>query len=66
MAIRIFVVDGREHQDPDPKMTPDEVRQYMSSFMPELANAEVIKQLSSLEKYFQTPLTNHLSVCYTM
>jgi len=39
---RIFVYDGREFSDPDPKMTTDEVRQYYATFFPELANAEVL------------------------
>ncbi len=39
---RIFVYDGREFQDPDPKMTPDEIRQYYVTFFPELANAEIL------------------------
>ena len=37
---RIFVYDGRELPDPDPKMAVEEVRQNMSSFFPELANAD--------------------------
>lgn len=37
---RIFVYDDREHSDPDPKMSVDEVRQYMTAFFPELATAE--------------------------
>ncbi len=39
---RVFVYDGREFGDPDPKMTTDEVRQYYATFFPELANAEVM------------------------
>ncbi len=38
--MRVFVYDGREFPDPDPKMSVDEVRQSMTSFFPELANAE--------------------------
>jgi len=38
---RVFVYDGREIQDPDPKMTPDEVRQYYVQYYPELSNAEI-------------------------
>jgi PRTRC genetic system protein C len=38
---RIFVYDGREFPDPDPSMTPDQVRQTMADFFPELANAEI-------------------------
>ena len=37
---RVFVYDGREFPDPDPRMSVDEVRQSMASFFPELANAE--------------------------
>ena len=37
---RVFVYDGREFPDPDPKMSVDEVRQSMTNFFPELANAE--------------------------
>ena len=38
--MRVFVYDGREFPDPDPKMSIDEVRQSMTNFFPELANAE--------------------------
>ena len=38
---RVFVYDGREFPDPDPSKTPDEVRQTMVDFFPELANAEI-------------------------
>jgi len=37
---RVFVYDGREFPDPDPNMSVEEVRQSMTSFFPELANAE--------------------------
>ena len=38
--MRVFVYDGREFPDPDPNMSLDEVRQSMTAFFPELANAE--------------------------
>ena len=38
---RVFVYDGREFPDPAPALSPDEVRQMMTDFFPELANAEV-------------------------
>ena len=38
--MRFFVYDGREFPDPDPNMSADEVRQSMTNFFPELANAE--------------------------
>ena len=37
---RIFVYDGREFPDPDPAMSVDDVKNSMTSFFPELANAE--------------------------
>ena len=37
---RVFVYDGREFPDPDPNLSPDEVRLSMANFFPELANAE--------------------------
>ena len=41
---RVFIYDGREFPDPDPTLAPDEVRQMMTDFFPELANAEVREQ----------------------
>ncbi len=38
---REFIYDNREFKDPDPKLTIDQVRQSMSTFFPELSNAEV-------------------------
>ena len=38
---RVFLYDGREFPDPDPSVTPEEVRRMMTDFFPELANAEV-------------------------
>ena len=37
---RVFVYDGREFPDPDPNMSVEEVRQSMTNFFPELANAD--------------------------
>ena len=38
---RKFVYDGREFPDPDPQMTTDQVKDYMTSVaFPELATAE--------------------------
>ncbi len=37
---RVFVYDGREFPDPDPNISVEEVRQSMTNFSPELANAE--------------------------
>jgi len=38
---RTFIYDGREFPDPDPNLSPDEVRRMFADFFPELANAEV-------------------------
>ena len=38
--MRVFVYDDREFPDPDPNMSHDEVRQSLTTFFPELANAE--------------------------
>jgi len=40
MAKRVFIYDGREFPDPDPKLLVDEVRQHMTTYFPELSNAE--------------------------
>ncbi|MFH1140918.1 MAG: PRTRC system protein C [Chloroflexota bacterium] len=37
---RFFVYEGREMPDPDPSLTVEEVRDAMSAYFPELANAE--------------------------
>lgn len=39
MAKRIFIYEGKEFDDPDEKMKPDEVRQMYTEFFPELSNA---------------------------
>jgi len=41
MAQRIFIYDGREFPDPDPALSVDGVKNVMTDFFPELANAEV-------------------------
>jgi len=41
--VRVFVYDDREFPDPGPNMTIDEVRQSMTNFFPELANAETFE-----------------------
>ncbi len=37
---RIFVYDGREFPDPDPSLTPDQVRQNYTGLLPKLANPD--------------------------
>jgi PRTRC genetic system protein C len=36
---RLFVYDGREFPDPDPKLSVEDVRKQLAEFFPELANA---------------------------
>ena len=38
---RIFIYEGKPYEDPDPKMSVDEVRRSLVDFFPELSNAEV-------------------------
>jgi len=38
--VRIFVYDGREHPDPDPSLSVDQVKETMAGFFPEVATAE--------------------------
>lgn len=54
MSKRVFVYDGREFDDPDPKLTTDEVRQYYAGFFPELSNAET-KDLGERKPVAPTP-----------
>jgi PRTRC genetic system protein C len=37
---RIFVYDGQEYPDPDPAMTPEDIRRQYANYFPELSNAE--------------------------
>jgi PRTRC genetic system protein C len=47
---RVFIYDGREFEDPDPNLSPDKVRQSMTTFFPELANAEIKESERDSEK----------------
>ncbi len=38
--MRKFIYDGREFPDPDPSLSVDEVRQNLTTFFPELSNAD--------------------------
>jgi PRTRC genetic system protein C len=38
---RTFIYEGREFPDPDPNLSPDEVKKAMADFFPELVNGEV-------------------------
>jgi PRTRC genetic system protein C len=39
--MRVFVYDGRENPDPDPNLTPEQVKSFYAGFFPEVANAEM-------------------------
>lgn len=38
---RVFVYNGSEYPDPDPQLTPDQIRRELARFVPELTNADV-------------------------
>lgn len=40
-AVRVFQHNGRALQDPDPKQTPEEVKEYYARIYPELTNAAI-------------------------
>ncbi len=37
---RVFIYDGREFPDPDPKLPVEEIRKQLAEFFPELGNAD--------------------------
>lgn len=39
--VRVFIADGREFPDPDPKMPVAEFQKQLADFMPELHNADI-------------------------
>ena len=41
---RKFIVDGTEYPDPGPEVTPDQFKQMMAGFLPELATAEMTEE----------------------
>ncbi len=38
---RIFIVDGTQYPDPGPDVTPEQFKQMMATFLPELSNADM-------------------------
>lgn len=38
---RIFIVDGVTYPDPGPDVTPEQFKQLMVTFLPELSNADM-------------------------
>jgi len=41
---RIFIVDGITYPDPGSEVTPDQFKQMMAGFLPELATAEMTQE----------------------
>ena len=41
---RKFIVDGTEYPDPGTEVTPDQFKQMMAGFLPELATAEMTEE----------------------
>jgi PRTRC genetic system protein C len=41
---RKFIVDGTEYPDPGSEVTPDQFKQMMAGFLPELATAEMTEE----------------------
>ncbi len=41
---RIFIVDNPTYPDPGPEVTPDQFKQLMATFLPELATAEMTEE----------------------
>ena len=42
--VRKFIVDGTEYPDPGPEVTPEQFKQMMAGFLPELATAEMTEE----------------------
>ena len=41
---RIFIVDGTEYPDPGAEVTPEQFKQMMSTFLPEVSNADMTQE----------------------
>jgi len=50
---RKFVYDGKDFPDPDPTKTPEEVKQLMVDFYPELANADIKETKQGEDTYYE-------------
>lgn len=49
---RIFIYDGREFPDPDPRLSVEDVRKHLADFFPELANAETREEQRGEERIY--------------
>lgn len=41
---RIFIVDGIEYPDPGPEVTPEQFKEMMAGFLPEMATADMTEE----------------------
>jgi PRTRC genetic system protein C len=53
MANRIFVVDGTTYPDPGPDVTPEQFKQMMSTFLPELSNSDMKEEKQGEDTYYR-------------
>ena len=51
--VRVFIADGREFPDPDPKMPVAEFQKQLADFMPELHNADIKESDKDGKHYVQ-------------
>ena len=50
---RKFIVDGIDYLDPGPEVTPDQFKQMMAGFLPELATAEMTEEKQGEDTIFR-------------
>jgi len=50
---RKFVVDGTDYTDPGPEVTPDQFKQMLAGFLPELATAEMTEEKQGEDTIFR-------------
>ena len=48
---RKFIVDGTEYPDPGSEVTPEQFKQMMAGFLPELATAEMTEEKQGLTSH---------------
>lgn len=49
---RIFIYDGREFPDPDPRLSVEDVRKQLADFFPELTNADTREEQRGEERIY--------------
>lgn len=53
MGSRIFIVDGTTYPDPGPDVSPEQFRQMMAAFLPEMATAEITEEKQGEDTVFR-------------